>query len=794
MIYKFAKIQILVWSLILQSFIPLVVQASGPGSGSGTRTNDQHDRASQFSPPPAPPALPTPGAPPSPDDVKIGPSNIQGNNFDNKLNNRVARTYMWTDRFVSSAMTAAIIAVIGATVFRCDIKRLAYDIWPAAAAAGLLVFSDILTFKMYKGMLNINIENYDKSDSQGDKMSDQQRNALLAIRTSYEDVKTMTEIRRNFYLMASAAMAVAAAMATWSAGYIQAIVEGATIKIEALIAKMEPAAKAKITPECNAECAAGAAAAGAGQQACSQACEQARTAAAAAAAAPAKKVLICEPKVPSACEMQNADNSDEFQVPCPISSEPKALCQDNLAQPGASAPKAGEQKAEDLTKSAAVKPAVANPDTAVQGSAILALLKKTFMTVEEHQIVCREGEGFDFKKFVDSVLENFIANAYASGPEDFVNEWLREMDPKDALKKENRESSAYKAATVGGIGAGAAGIALFKFLVPQIDKFLNKFYATPLLRIVVYGVGGGILMTGVAVQTGIIAKMDQNIDEIDEVLVKGGMRREDLPPRRNNGHQPVNSLVRSLPEPLQEDIGVKDGLIIPCPGQGDGKGNCNEYPRAEDFAAMGADIGGDFANWSSELAAMANKPLNNSKNALNAASEFGRNLDPSAVSKLRNRVKLLRKDMAQKHPGAGFENLDRMEEAANRNISSMISNAMAKMGLDKESPGLASMFSGGSLGDKGQGDESKEPGFQMPKFDTGSTTAGDGASQEWNRNYNYDGPSQDSELDGLTKQKFVLEDGNKKEFISGYAEDNIFNIITIRYFKTAYPQLFEEKK
>ncbi|MBI2520810.1 MAG: hypothetical protein HYV97_10350 [Bdellovibrio sp.] len=338
------------------------------------------------------------------------------------------------------------------------------------------------------------------------------------------------------------------------------------------------------------------------------------------------------------------------------------------------------------------------------------------------------------------------------------------------------------------IGLGIVAGLLAKFLWPS---FFNQYMGLPFVRGIAYGIIGSASMTTAGLSFVTEQTLQENIRVIDSILnPKASMAGNISTPGVTRTPWSNINLMAELEDTNQLPLTQKNSF--PCL-HGDGKGNCLETTgqMQAGLSVLGLDAETLRA---AGLASKATDGLSGQKNA--DGKTLGTvNTLASAARGMRKRAHELRALLNRKLGEARQQPID--FEGHEKRFSDNLQQAIKQM-APKESAQIASFM-----------DQMKNlvPPEEVLKKSIKSTEAAYGEliskttlpagvntsqlDDLLKANYEYQGETQDQELARLAaEQKFDLP---KNDIVQENSE-NLFKMITIRYFKSAYPVFFKEEK
>jgi hypothetical protein len=350
-----------------------------------------------------------------------------------------------------------------------------------------------------------------------------------------------------------------------------------------------------------------------------------------------------------------------------------------------------------------------------------------------------------------------------------------------------------KGATVAG-GAGlvlggwllSSSAMVQKFIGP-VKKYVDQFLQHPIVRLVLYGVLAGMIGSLAAYnQLVLIPNMDKEIAKLDAIIMKFGSETN-----KSLGKPPAiisTGFDTSLARLLDEAVDVEQPLNTPCPAGGDGKGGCVQIQEDQEFLLNGPD----FLSQAKASSGQATR-LTNSVSSGRALGKQGlqdvQGLN-AALKKLKSERELIKKKAQEQlsKSGAPSTLLDDLEKSIASGFNSIFNKvAGSAFNLPVADGNINTSIDPNLVKDlkntEGQGSSLKAT----------KGVLGDSAKPDWDVKYDYSEPSQEQELAALASGEGYQAAGAQSD-VSEYKEENIFNQITLRYFKTAYPIIFKEVK
>ena len=334
-------------------------------------------------------------------------------------------------------------------------------------------------------------------------------------------------------------------------------------------------------------------------------------------------------------------------------------------------------------------------------------------------------------------------------------------------------------------------IGLILLAIPFTRKVMSFFYYHPGIRLIFIGAMQAVVWWNYGHISDTVEKLQENITELDGMidLMKSELSASAGSASTGSVTQQSSSDFESYAdlEYEEENLGIK----TPCPAGGDGRGGCKSVGKSLNATLKALEVNGlaGVSNSMEELADGLGGTDSISKNALNASNNLN-----NAIGKVKKVKERLMKDLNDKRSKLGLPPFD--PEPASKKLVSGLTNAIR----NSKNPQIQAALSGQALAsakpelDKNEKDlldklkEKKKGGVEETKKD-----------EDFMSGLNFDFKPKEQNFGG---GDFDLEDEASRvsdldirmDDVTKASGANIFNVISTRYFKTAYPRLLEEKE
>ncbi|HAZ13457.1 MAG: hypothetical protein A2X86_13085 [Bdellovibrionales bacterium GWA2_49_15] len=356
-------------------------------------------------------------------------------------------------------------------------------------------------------------------------------------------------------------------------------------------------------------------------------------------------------------------------------------------------------------------------------------------------------------------------------------------------KTKNADANEERASSI--IGFTFFGIIVVAGLITKgFFTWFNRYLGLPYIRVVLFGVVGSAALATAAVSYSIEKTMEENIKRIDDIL-NGKQLSAGFVSTPSATRIPYSNIIPSIDDDAKP-LPLTQKNAFPCL-HGDGKGNCldSSGPAQAELSLLNLDADTLMA---AGLAIRAADGVGGKKSTDRGTIKNTGTL-ASAAKRMHKRATDLRNLLNRKLTEARLPAID---FATHEKLFADLIEKSMKAVSPKNSTQIA------SLADQIR---NLEPPAELSKKE-GKTTesayhdlmtkaalpAGVSGSQLddlLKANYEYQGETQDQELARLAgEQKFDIP---KNDVIEEKSED-LFKMITIRYFKSAYPVFFQEEK
>ncbi len=333
-------------------------------------------------------------------------------------------------------------------------------------------------------------------------------------------------------------------------------------------------------------------------------------------------------------------------------------------------------------------------------------------------------------------------------------------------------------------------IGLIVLAVPYTRKVMSFFYYHPGIRLIFIGVMQAVVWLNYSHTSDTVEALQENITELDGMidLLKSETTATGANPSTASVTQQSSADFENYAdlEYEEDNLGVK----TPCPAGGDGRGGCKSVGKSLKATLKALEVNGlaGISNSMEELADELGGTDSISENAMKASNNLN-----NAIGKVKNVKERLMKELNDKRSKLGLPPFD--PEPATKKLVSGLKNAIR----NSKNPQIQAALSGQALAsakpevDKNEKDlldklkEKKKGGVEETKKD-----------EDFMSGLNFDFKPKEQNFGG---GDFDLEDeANRVSDLDIRMDDvtktsgaNIFNVISTRYFKTAYPRLLEEK-
>lgn len=626
----------------------------------------------------------------------------------------------------------------------------AADVWVSVASAVIFVAGEMVAFYGYldamkelKAKLNIDCDNNDKAEHEKDETtgkvknkctdkSSKQFDILRTQKASYEKIKEIATYKLILQAAASAGWIIAAVIAFWPAAAQKPI----AVANETIIA----------TATASVASAQSAGTLGTG-------------AAAAATCTTKSSALIAEINRWMAIKISPAKEMSEINA-CLIH-------------------QADVQAMFNTTKVACAGAPDMLPVLEGTEKSFIALTKVPFCTSNSTQVTEKKAEADATGKM--SQLDKASANIGTGRYEPFNKQKIK-------LFLQTLISSA-NAQDDGKIHSAPKSLFWVNFLLPLFISTLmglggvwDGMFSKPITRGIFYTVFAGLAVTVSLFTLVIINKMQNNIDDIDRILNNSGVEAQNIKTEIGDVHTlPIDLMLSGI---SGETIDFK-GDTAPCPGEKDKNGNCMDPPNLEDPKFGIGNIPGDLRSGMRGITSLA-KSVGGSKTFTKAQLKNAGSIVKNAAG-FRRRLNELKQKINSGLPKN--QNIDGVVDSFSAKTKAAVVKAL------RDNNTTAAKALGGLGGTQSLPDDLKK-GIEEDYKKVDQKSLSDSAAAavspgvpDFNLNLKdnsfepvVDAAAGDAALDGLDIQVDDIAADN----------GNIFDIISIRYKKSAYPTFFNE--
>ncbi|HAZ14337.1 MAG TPA: hypothetical protein DCY86_16230 [Bdellovibrionales bacterium] len=383
---------------------------------------------------------------------------------------------------------------------------------------------------------------------------------------------------------------------------------------------------------------------------------------------------------------------------------------------------------------------------------------------------------------------------------DFFLKMVQSMFKMDAYAGDSPSASNIHSIITKSLGLAGAAVIIIVALFKVSDKMSDTLYGTPLKRglwntLLAALAGGGAAYT----KAGVIAKLEKNIETINQIL-KAADQSTTKVVVGTAAAIPFNSVVIDSDNMDGAPIISNDNPPLPCPGGGDGKGKCNEISKDMAVSLQELELG-SLAGLSKSLASLG-KELGGSRdvspNAMRSTSSLANNAA---------RVKKLLKDSKnlynQSRGRVGLAPIP-FEKVERDMLKRMYDQTRATLKAQKTDAKtlLSAMEPQGNLTEQ----DKKRFAEKVQAFESQKAQAGAAAgvaadpfaaftlqNAEVNPAISLES---ENELNPGTEGEVAIDDSLiiRSNDIETNPAISLFDMLTSRYMKSAYPVLFEEQK
>lgn len=326
-------------------------------------------------------------------------------------------------------------------------------------------------------------------------------------------------------------------------------------------------------------------------------------------------------------------------------------------------------------------------------------------------------------------------------------------------------------------------VALLVTIMEVVTDQIAAYFAKPSGRAIFHFSLAGFAAVSTGLTWAIINQMDDNIRHIKYLLDKKEADSALLENSRSEGDPnmyDLGALFASVGGP--QDLPYPDGTNPPCPTERDREGNCQGFPEISDENNMA--FNGLPSGLASAYSKMANSILKNSNKLSSGSLGQAGNLY-NAYNKGLNRRALEAKEKFKELTG-GRVDMDKEVGNFQASLKRAVIKSLKNQG--KTPASLASAF-GKAMAPGSNAQEQKE---QLEKITKSKKSQGEEAIV----------PEQNAFVLDMEKDKnqagFNMADADqgleqldiKVDDIAGKDNGNIFDVISTRYLKTAYPRFF----
>jgi hypothetical protein len=574
-----------------------------------------------------------------------------------------------TDKWISTMVTSAFIALLGSSWMKYKIGDLVADFWIAVIGTGILVVGDLISNELWMSDMsqvqNAALGSASNSILDSTPVDGQQQTREAQI-NSYRATQAMLGVRLIFYGAASLAFALAAVVTLGNAFAHTTETDKLKAEAEQVLKKDIPAnAKAKVQQECASKSAGNAQA----TQACTQAIMSAEV-------DPCIKTIEKfyagylkfvdqwknEEKISTIrckemetwkkmqhalfkqCkermrDFQNANKIDLNSEKHMNTTEGLFMC---LAQESA---EKEEQKEKELQEQFEKE---FDPSEVKEGPKGDGIIPK---------------EQTEKQVSIPSWHELLMPVAYAQNPSNFSGDWLNGM-----IAGEKGPS------TFIGVGMGVAGVAFFTYFNEKAGPMLDEFWSSPILRAVIYGAGSILLIVAMSIQSSTIMEMNSNIERLQGTVFNAPIKSEEGQDELNWRMSATES---SLAQKL-ENINLKRPVTIACP-----KNDCQQLTAQKIFKNPSQQPPAGLVGVFDSLIKIAKGFSGKSKLDTNSLMEM--ESLASRRSAITKDINLFRGQILSKHPSLNAQMIAKKEEGFLTRFKNLVKEVMQNQGLTSSS-------------------------------------------------------------------------------------------------------------
>ena len=357
----------------------------------------------------------------------------------------------------------------------------------------------------------------------------------------------------------------------------------------------------------------------------------------------------------------------------------------------------------------------------------------------------------------------------------------------------NNSDSNYHSIITTAIGLASVAVIAFVGLLGVYNHAADGMYASPLKR-ALWNTAVALLAGGAALYTqyGVIVPLEDNIARLDNVLNSDALNTGKITAAGTGGIS-YNEVPLTLENPNGGQVIDNANQPLPCLGKGDGKGGCQSVtPQLEQsLASLGlgslAGVAGDVAKLGNELSGSRSV----SKGALDASGSLAGQSN-AIMKNLKTAKDLINKRRAAR--GASPIPFAQLEKKVVKGMFDTAKDYMQKKGIDPKSMLGNIQPPSSDFVDKAKKAMATSKAAagknKMGTVKKGTTDPFAGFSLK-------EKEDADADYDYNQNEKLVeIDDGLnvRADDVVKFKDISLFDVISSRYIKSAYPTFFEEEK